>query len=155
VSVGTCDGELAPFTSETRSAYGKGIPWLVATDLQRAVSVHDQAVAFERCGERIGAWGHDVPMRTVTVIEAPTSAGGYAPGQEDGPRALLEAGLVERLDAAGVSVRRAGRVSPFRWRPDPDNPRAANAGAVIDRAGQVAALRETSAREGPRLLIRA
>jgi arginase len=79
-------------------------------------------------------------MRTVTVIEAPTSAGGYAPGQEDGPRALLDAGLVERLEAAGVAVRRGGQVTPFRWRPDLDNPRAANAGAVIDRAGQVAAL---------------
>jgi arginase len=79
-------------------------------------------------------------MRTVTVIEAPTSAGGYAPGQEDGPRALLEAGLVERLEANGVAVRRGGRVSPFRWRPDPVDPRAANAGVVTDRAGQVAAL---------------
>ena len=79
-------------------------------------------------------------MRTVTLVEAPTSAGAYAPGQDDGPRALLEAGLVERLEAAGVAVRRAGRVTPFRWRPDPDNSRAANAGTVIDRAGQVAAL---------------
>jgi arginase len=79
-------------------------------------------------------------MRAVTVIEAPTGAGGYAPGQEDGPRALLEAGLLERLEAAGVAVRRGGQVTPFRWRPDPENPRAANAGAVIDRAGQVAAL---------------
>ncbi len=79
-------------------------------------------------------------MRIVTLIEAPTSAGGYAPGQEDGPRALLEAGLVERLGAAGVAVRRGGQVTPFRWLPDPDNPRAANAVAVIDRAGQVAAL---------------
>lgn len=79
-------------------------------------------------------------MRMVTVIEAPTSAGGYAPGQEDGPRALLQAGLVERLEAVGVAVRRGGQVTPFRWRPDPDNPRAANADAVIDRAGEVAAL---------------
>jgi arginase len=79
-------------------------------------------------------------MRTVTVIEAPTSAGGYAPGQDDGPRALLEAGLLERLEAAGVAVRRGGQVTPFRWRADPESPRAANAGAVIDRAGQVAAL---------------
>jgi arginase len=31
-------------------------------------------------------------------------------------------------------------VTPFRWRPDPDNPGAANADAVIDRAGEVAAL---------------
>jgi arginase len=86
-------------------------------------------------------------MRTVTVIEAPTSAGGYAPGQEDGPRALLEAGLVERLEAAGVAVGRGGQVTPFRWRPDPDNPRAANAGAVIDCAGQVAALVRSSPAE--------
>src|ERR1700684_4071638 len=79
-------------------------------------------------------------MRTVALVEAPTSAGGYAPGQEDGPHALLEAGLIDSLEAAGVAVRRAGQVTPFRWRPDPDNPRAANAAAVIDRAGQVAAL---------------
>jgi arginase len=83
---------------------------------------------------------NDVSMRTVTVIEAPTSAGGYAPGHEDGPRALLEAGLLERLEAVGVAVRRGGHVTPFRWRPDPDSLRAANAGAVIDRAGQVAVL---------------
>jgi arginase len=79
-------------------------------------------------------------MRTVTLVEAPTSAGGYAPGQEDGPRALLDAGLVERLEAAGVAVHRGGQVTPFRWRPDPHSPRAANVGAVIDRAGEVAAL---------------
>jgi arginase len=92
-------------------------------------------------------------MRTVTVIEAPTSAGGYASGQEDGPRALLEAGLVERLEAAGVAVRRAGRVTPFRWRPDPDNPRAANSGAVIDRAGQVAALVRSAPAEDTILVL--
>lgn len=94
-----------------------------------------------------------MPMRTVTVIEAPTSAGGYAPGQEDGPRALLDAGLVERLEAAGVAVHRGGRVTPFRWRPDPDNPRAANAGAVIDRAGQVAALVRSAPAEDTILVL--
>jgi arginase family enzyme len=100
---------------------------------------HDEAVAFERLVSG-SVLGNNRPMRTVTVIEAPTSAGSYAPGQEDGPRALLEAGLVERVKAAGVAVRRGGQVTPVRWRPDPDNPRAANAGAVIDRARQVAAL---------------
>jgi arginase len=79
-------------------------------------------------------------MRTVTLVQAPTSAGGYGPGQEDGPQALLEAGLAELLESAGVSVRGGSQVAPFRWRPDPENPRAANADAVIDRARQVASL---------------
>ncbi|MGN6170165.1 MAG: arginase family protein, partial [Solirubrobacteraceae bacterium] len=79
-------------------------------------------------------------MRGVTVIEAPSSAGGYAPGQEDGPQALLDAGLIEGLQAAGVATRQGGAVSAFQWRPDPDSPRAANAGVVIDRAAQVASL---------------
>jgi arginase len=79
-------------------------------------------------------------MRTVTIVEAPTSAGGYAPGQEDGPGALLEAGLVERLESVGVRVRGRWQVTPFRWQPDPEGPRAANASAVVDRAGEVAAL---------------
>lgn len=79
-------------------------------------------------------------MRTVTLVAAPTSAGAYAPGQEEGPRALIDAGLVERLETAGVAVNRGGEVSRFRWRPDPGSQRAANIAAVIDRAGQVAAL---------------
>lgn len=93
------------------------------------------------------------PMRTVTLVEAPTSAGGYAPGQEEGPDALLEVGLVERLEAAGVAVHRGGRVSPCRWQPDPDNPRAANARAVIDRAGQVAALVRSAPAEDTILVL--
>jgi arginase len=87
-------------------------------------------------------------MRTVTLVEAPTSAGAYAPGQEDGPSALVDAGLVEQLEAAGLVVRHGDRVSPFRWRPDPESPRAANAGAAIDRAGQVAALVRSAPAEG-------
>jgi arginase len=86
------------------------------------------------------ALGDDLAMRSVMLVEAPTSAGAYAPGQEDGPTALIEAGLVERLEATGLIVRRGGAVSPFRWRPDPGRPRAANADTVIDRAAGVAAL---------------
>lgn len=84
--------------------------------------------------------GDDLLVRTATLIEAPTSAGAYAPGQEEGPRALLDAGLCDGLEAAGVTVSIGGQASPFRWRPDHKSPRAANAGAVIDRAGQVSSL---------------
>jgi arginase len=92
-------------------------------------------------------------MRTVTLLEAPTSAGGYAPGQEDGPRALLDGGLVEHLEAAGVATSRGGQVTPCRWQPDFDNPRAANAGAVIDRAEQVAALVRSAPAEDTILVL--
>jgi arginase len=71
----------------------------------------------------------------LTVIGAPTSAGAYAPGQEDGPGALRAAGLLEAL---GPDVDDAGDVEGFRWRPDPERPRAANLSVVADRAGQVA-----------------
>jgi arginase len=92
-------------------------------------------------------------MRTVTLIEAPTSAGAYAPGQEDGPRALLDTGLREGLEAVGVAVRLGGQASPFRWRPDPDNPRAANASTVIDRASQVASLVRSAPAEDTILVL--
>ena len=59
-------------------------------------------------------------MGDVTIVGAPTSAGAYAPGQEDGPAALREQGLVAALEAAGATVTDAGDVERFRWRPDPD-----------------------------------
>jgi arginase len=71
----------------------------------------------------------------LTVVGAPTSAGAYAPGQEDGPQALRAAGLLEVL---GPDVRDAGDVERFRWRPDRERPRAANLSAAADRARQVA-----------------
>jgi arginase len=83
----------------------------------------------------------------VTLVDAPTSAGAYAPGQEDGPWALRDAGLVEALPA----VVEGGRADGFRWRPDPAGPRAANAAAVIERAAQVAQL--VGAAEGLALVL--
>jgi arginase len=77
-------------------------------------------------------------MRGLTVVGAPTSAGAYSPGLEDGPGALREQGLIERLAAGGAPVHDAGDVERFRWRPDPERPRAANAAVVGDRARQVA-----------------
>ena len=49
----------------------------------------------------------------IAVIGAPTSAGAFAPGQEDAPAALRAAGLVEAL---GASDR--GDTPRFRWRVD-------------------------------------
>ena len=86
----------------------------------------------------------------LTVVGAPTSAGAYAPGQEDGPQALRAAGLLEAL---GPDVRDAGDVERFRWRPDPERPRAANLSAAADRARQVAERVAAALEEDGRVIV--
>jgi arginase len=92
-------------------------------------------------------------MGQVTIVGAPTSAGAYAPGQEDGPRALRDAGLVAALEAVGAAVTDVGDVDGFRWAPDPDDPRAANAAAVGERARQVAERVAAAPREARVLVL--
>jgi arginase len=70
--------------------------------------------------------------RTVSLIGVPTSAGAFAPGQEQAPAALREAGLVERLREAGVEVDDRGDGPPWRWRPDREERRAQNLGKVVE-----------------------
>jgi arginase len=77
-------------------------------------------------------------MSALALIGAPSSAGAYAPGQERAPAALREAGLVDALGAGGVAVQDRGDVPGFRWVPDPEDPRAANAGVVARVAADVA-----------------
>ena len=74
----------------------------------------------------------------LAVIGAPTSAGAYAPGQEDAPRALRDAGLLERLEEAGLAVVDRGDVPRWRWRPDRERPLAQNVEAVVAGARAVA-----------------
>jgi arginase len=81
-------------------------------------------------------------MPRVAVIGVPTSAGAFAPGQEQAPAALREAGLVERLAAAGVGVDDRGDREVWRWRPDRESPRAQNVEEIVaiarETAGRVA-----------------
>lgn len=76
-------------------------------------------------------------MRAVSVLGAPSSAGAYAPGQEDAPAALRDAGLLDRLRWAGLEVRDAGDLPRFRWRPDRTDPAAQNLDHVLAEAGRV------------------
>jgi arginase len=66
----------------------------------------------------------------LTIIGAPSSAGAYAPGQEKAPAVFRRQGLIESLRRAGVDVTDAGDVPGFRWRPDPERPKAMNLEAV-------------------------
>ena len=86
--------------------------------------------------------------RHIALIGAPTSAGAFAPGQEDAPAALREAGLTEALGATD-----RGDVPRFRWRVDHDEPRAMNAAAVVDGVRAVAARVEEALHAGERPLV--
>jgi arginase len=66
------------------------------------------------------------------VIGVPTSAGAFAPGQEQGPGALRAAGLLQSLREAGAAVHDRGDREVWRWRPDRQNRRAQNIAAVVE-----------------------
>lgn len=66
------------------------------------------------------------------VIGVPTSAGAFAPGQEQAPRALRDAGLVDLLRRPGVDVVDHGDCELWRWRPDRENRRTQNLGKVVE-----------------------
>jgi arginase len=70
--------------------------------------------------------------RPVGVIGVPTSAGAFAPGQEQAPAALRAAGLIEALRKAALDVRDHGDRAVWRWRPDRENPRAQNLAKVVE-----------------------
>ena len=70
--------------------------------------------------------------RPLGLIGVPTSAGAFAPGQEQAPRALRDVGLVESLRQSGVQVRDHQDREAWRWRPDRDNRRAQNLSKVVE-----------------------
>jgi arginase len=78
-------------------------------------------------------------MRTA-LIGAPTSLGAFAPGQEQAPRALREAGLTTGVDLGDIPLR--------RWTPDRENRRAQNAQGVAQAAREVAERVEAAFRSG-------
>jgi arginase len=91
--------------------------------------------------------------RPLDIIGAPTSAGAYAPGQEKAPQAWRAAGLLKSLEARGIEVRDRGDVPGFRWRLDPDSPRAMNSDAVATVASAVADQVGESLSEGAAVLV--
>jgi arginase len=91
--------------------------------------------------------------RPIGVIGVPTSAGAFAPGQEQAPSALREAGLVKSLRAAGVGVNDRGDRDVWRWRPDRDHPRAQNVSQVVEIVRDTARRVEESVAAGEVTLV--
>ncbi|HET9972919.1 MAG TPA: arginase family protein [Streptosporangiaceae bacterium] len=84
--------------------------------------------------------------RPISVLGVPASAGSHNPGQELAPAAWREAGLIERLRAAGLDVEDRGDLpaEPFRPVCPVDGLRDADRVAAIARkvAAGVAAIRQ-------------
>lgn len=76
--------------------------------------------------------------RALNLIGAASSAGAYAPGQEQAPAAFRRHGLAAALARGGRSVKDHGDVARFRWRPDPARPQAMNLEAVCQACDLVA-----------------
>ena len=87
-------------------------------------------------------------MSEWVIIGVPTSAGAHHAGQDLAPDALREAGLGERLRAAGVSVTDAGNRPGSVFAADHDAPGARNLGAVVEVAADVANAVADAARSG-------
>jgi arginase len=72
------------------------------------------------------------------VIGVPTSAGAHHAGQDRAPDALRAAGLIGRLQAAGLAVTDAGNVTGGLFAVDREHPHARNLDAVVRVAREVA-----------------
>ena len=70
--------------------------------------------------------------KSLVVIGVPTSAGAFAPGQEQAPAALRAAGLTTLLADAGIVFRDDGDRPVWRWRPDREHRRAQNLEPVVE-----------------------
>jgi arginase len=77
-------------------------------------------------------------MTEWTMIGVPTAAGAHHAGQDRAPGALRQAGLVDRLLAAGVSLADDGDLPGASFAVDREHPDARNVPAVVRVAREVA-----------------
>ncbi len=89
----------------------------------------------------------------LAIIGVPTSAGAFAPGQEQAPSSLRQAGLLQLLAGAGIAVRDDGDRPVWRWRPDRENRRAQNLGTVVEIVTETARRVAAAVDAGERPLV--
>jgi arginase len=87
------------------------------------------------------------------IIGVPSSAGAHHAGQERAPQALRQAGLVQRLRAAGLDVEDGGDLPGTTFTVDHEHPGARNLAAVVRVAGQVADAVAAARAAGQRPLV--
>jgi len=74
----------------------------------------------------------------VALIGVPSSAGARQAGQEQAPKCLRDAGLVQRLVSRGIDVLDLGDVTEVCFHPDAENPRNQNIALVLNVLEDVA-----------------
>lgn len=87
------------------------------------------------------------------VIGVPTSAGAHHAGQDRAPAALRAAGLISRLQAAGLAVTDAGDLAGGLFAVDHEHPTARNLEAVVRVAREVADAVASQLEQGRRPLV--
>jgi arginase len=91
--------------------------------------------------------------RPLGFVGVPTSAGAFAPGQEQAPQALREAGLLDALRRSGVDVHDHGDREVWRWRPDRESRRAQNVAQIVEIVQDTARRVGDSINEGEVTLV--
>jgi arginase len=76
--------------------------------------------------------------QTIALIGVPSSAGAHWPGQEKTPQYLRNAGLVARLESAGLEVIDFGDLPMLRFHPDKEHRHQQNLAAVVEVSRRVA-----------------
>lgn len=69
--------------------------------------------------------------KQIVLLGAPTSAAALAAGHEKAPKALREAGLLEKLQSIGYTVTDMGDDPVELYKPDEESPRARNVKRVV------------------------
>jgi arginase len=92
-------------------------------------------------------------MPPLAMIGVPSSAGSYAAGQDQAPRALRDAGLVTALLDAGLEVHDAGDLTEQVWAPDRNDPLAQNTAQVVASVQELAARVPELVTDDRRLLV--
>lgn len=92
-------------------------------------------------------------MGVINVLGVPSSAASYSPGQEQAPRALRDAGLIDALSAVGWQVEDAGDLPVQVWQPDRIRPYAQNVTEAVESLHELTASVASLASGHERLLV--
>jgi arginase len=89
----------------------------------------------------------------IALIGAPTSAAAFSPGSEKAPRALRDAGIVERLKSIGYEVNDLGDCKPRHFADDEEHKRARNLPEIVALLNELKPHAETAFKSGALVLV--